>query len=172
MSNKEQTANGVEEVRVGEQEKAPELVKGKEKEEVLVEKKPKLSQFADIFITESDTFNITVKYYKKDDQIVVSGIDENFDNKKDSKSFSMALKYPSQGDVTRITGHLSGTGDSIEDIDLREFLNLEFSRVICLMRSWTIDEDLNNSNLMKLHPKIIKSIISQVRSIIGMDGLI
>ena len=58
----------------------------KDKEDVLKEdenKKPekpkiKLSKFADIFVTESDTFDILVKYYKKDGDLIVCEVDDAF----------------------------------------------------------------------------------------------
>ena len=131
------------------------------------------STFSDIFVTESDTFEIKVQYYKQDDVILVADVDDSFDSKKDCKEFSITFKYPDQGDSSKIAGRVARMGSGgLEDLDVREFLNLEFARVLCLIRSWTIDQDLTNQNILKLHPKIVKAIITQVREKLGMDGII
>ena len=130
------------------------------------------SEFDDIFVTESDTFDITIKYYKKDDILLVEDVDEAFDSKVPCKQFNLTFKYPDQGDSTKITAQAIKFGNSLEELDVREFLNLEFTRVLCLVRKWTLDQDLTNQNILKLHPKIVKAIISLVRDKIGTDGII
>jgi len=152
--------------------KAKEEMKAKESSK----KKIKLSTFSDIFITESDTFDIEVSYYKDGDEMLVSDVDDRFDSKRDDlNSFVITLKYPDQGDYSAISaqaqvGQVNSNG--LENLDIRDYLTLEFARVLCLMRKWTIDVDLSHSRMVKLHPKIVKSIINQVRNKIGTDGII
>jgi len=155
-------------------------IKPKEKLEVKAEvpeaktseKEIKLSKFSDIFITDSDTFDITVKYYKKDDQLIVSEVDDDFDEKTPYGSFVATFKYPDQGDSGRIGNKSLAFKGGIEELDVREFLGLEFSRVLCLIRKWTIDKNLTNQSILSMHPKIVKSLINQVRIKIGTDGII
>jgi len=158
-------------VELEEAEKKPE---GLEKPEEIEEKKDKikLSEFSDIFVTESDTFDVVVRYYKKEDVLIVSDVDDDFDDKVSCSSFTATFKYPDQGDAGRIGTQSLSLKGGLEELDVREFLGLEFSRVLCLIRKWTIDQDLTNSAILKLHPKIVKSLINQVRIKIGTDGII
>ena len=156
-----------------------ELVKGGgnegTKDEVKKEK-VKLSKFSDIFITEKDTFDVVVKYYKDEDTLMVSEVDDAFDSDKECFEFSATFKYPDQGDATTISAQASSfsgrINGSLDNLDIREFMGLEFGRLVTLIRKWDVDKDLNNQNIMNLHPKIVKSLIAQVRSKIGMDGII
>jgi len=163
-------------VEVAEVETKPEVkieeVQPEVKEEVK-EIKPeiKLSKFADIFVTEENTFDVTVRYYKEKEDLIVEGVSDSFDNKVDSIQFSATLKYPSQGDYAIIYSNIDNMSPG-EEMGVREFLKIEFSRLACLLRSWTIDEKVSNIALMKMHPAIIKSMIGQIRDKIGMDGII
>ena len=152
----------------------PESPAGNESPEEKAEEKPdiKLSKFADIFVTESDTFDIAVKYYKKEDRLIVVAVDDEFDENVECTEFEVIFKYPDQGDTSKISSQVSRLGSNPEELDVREFMGLEFARILCLIRSWTIDSDMTNQSLMKLHPKIVKSLINQVRDKIGMDGII
>jgi len=156
-------------------EKADKAKKETDKKETKKEK-VKLSIFSDIFITESDTFDIEVSYYKDGEELIVSEVDDRFDPKReDLNSFVITLKYPDQGDYSAISaqakvGYVNSNG--LENLDIRDYLTLEFSRILCLMRKWNIDVDLSHAKLVKLHPKIVKSIINQVRTKIGTDGII
>jgi len=155
-------------------------IKPKEKLEVKAEvpeaktseKEIKLSKFSDIFITEKDTFDIVVKYYKKDGVLYVKEVDDEFDDKEPCIDFSITFKYPDQGDTARITTGANRISADIENIDVRDLINLEFSRVLCLIRKWVLDKKLTNENILQLHPKIIKAIVVQIRDLIGMDGII
>lgn len=139
------------------------------------EEKPKikLSKFADIFITESDTFDIKIQYYKQDGNVIVSGIDDIFDIKNECSEFTATFKYPDQGDYTSISNtaklKTNGVGDNV---DVMDFLALEFTRILCLIRKWTIDQPLTNDVIMKMHPKIVKALINKIRDKIGTDGII
>jgi hypothetical protein len=55
--------------------------------------------YDDIFVSEKDTFKVTVQYYKAGKEVVVESVDESFDNKREGiKSFEITFKYPSQRD--------------------------------------------------------------------------
>lgn len=146
--------------------------KTEEPEVKTLEKEIKLSKFSDIFITEKDTFDIVVKYYKKDGVLYVKEVDDEFDDKEPCIDFSITFKYPDQGDTARITTGANRISADIENIDVRDLINLEFSRVLCLIRKWVLDKKLTNENILQLHPKIIKAIVVQIRDLIGMDGII
>jgi hypothetical protein len=131
------------------------------------------NEHGDIFITEDNTFDVTVKYYKENNNVFVEGVDDAFDITKKSKQFTVTIKYPSQSDVSIIYKQSSALkSGALEDIDIRDILGLEFSRFLCLMRKWTLSDKLDLSTIMKLNPKIVKSIVMQVRVILGMDGII
>jgi len=168
-------------VNIQDAKDAPEEVKDAPKEEVVEKKpeekkKPKLSKFADIFVTEQDTFDITVQYYKEAEDLIVCEVDDAFSESHECIEFVVTFKYPNQGDATLIGSTASSMagnlGTSLESLDIRDFLSLELARVLTLVRKWTIDKDLTNQSFLNLHPKVVKSIITQVRNKIGMDGII
>ena len=149
---------------------APTKVENKNEKKVDVISSKELD-FSDIFVTEKDTFDVNVKFYKKDDILMVSSVDDAFDEKQISKEFSVSFKYPDHGDSTRIIGQTSKLSVSTENIDMRELVALEFSRLLCLIRKWSLDKELNNKNILSMHPKIIKSLVVGLRNKIGMDGI-
>ena len=119
--------------------------------------------YADIFVDETDTFDVSVRYYKTSDGIIlVDNLDDDFDKKLASKEFTVTFKYPNQADVGRISTQASKITANIEDLDVRDFLSLEFARLICLIRGWGIEREISNQNIMQLHPKIVKGIIVNV----------
>jgi len=129
--------------------------------------------YDDIFVTEKDTFDVAVKYYKDGKNILVEGVDDNFSKDKKAKQFTMTIKYPSQADVAMIYRQgVTLKASSAENVDIRDILGLEVARLLCLMRKWTISDKLELTTVMNMHPKIIKAIISKVREILGMDGII
>lgn len=129
--------------------------------------------FSDIFITEKDVFDISVEYYKKDENLYVEGIDENFDKNSKTKKLSITFKYPNQGDIGLINIQSHNTKSSMDgDMSVRDFLALEFHRFNVLIRKWSLNKEINNSNVLSVHPKIIKSFLSKIREKIGMDGII
>jgi hypothetical protein len=84
----------------------------------------------------------------------------------------MTFKYPNQSDCAKIGAGGSLNTTDLEQIDVRDFLNLEFNRLLCLVRKWSLSQKLNNQAIMNLHPKIVKGVIVEIRSKIGMDGII
>lgn len=155
-----------------EQKDQPEVDKPDTETTEKSEKSEKSNEFSDIFVTESDTFKVKVRYYKNDADILVDGVDDDFDPKQSCKEFSVVFKYPDQGDSKKITAQVTKMGNSLEELDVRAFMNLEFARVLCLIRSWDIGHDLITSNIFKLNPKIVKSMTDQVRERLGMSGII
>lgn len=134
-----------------------------------------------LFIGEADTFEIQVYWYKDSSGIVVEGIDKSYskDNKEaEIKKVNVTLKYPSHGDITKIFSYASKTLEknisslAIESMGLREFLQLEFARFVCLVRGWSLGVPVNNENISKINPKIVKAILSKIREKIENEGLI
>ena len=126
---------------------------------------------SDVFITENDTFDIVVKYYRKDGNMFVKNIDDNFDDTvKDIKSIVVTMKYPSQGDSMIIERIKSNDSGDVNDI--KTFLRLEYNRFVVLARKWNLPEKLEEGQILNLHPKIVKGIFHVVREKIGLDGLL
>ena len=153
---------------MGNADKIIDLLQNKEKIEKTED--PEEVSFDDIFITEKNTFAIKILYYKNGDGLVVEGVDDSFLKDKPYKEIGITLKYPNQGDMTRIINNPLKDNKSTE-MDIRDFAMLEFSRFICLVRSWTIKKPLNNESIMTLHPSIVKGIIVKIREILGNDGI-
>jgi hypothetical protein len=127
--------------------------------------------FSEIFITEKDTFDIRVRFYKKDYSLVVEGVDDSFDEKHLHNEFSITFKHPDQGDSAKILSQANKLGTGTENIDVRDLVNLEFSRMMCLIRKWSLEKELSNKNILNMHPKIIKAVIVGLRNKLGMDGI-
>jgi hypothetical protein len=138
-----------------------------------MEDKKEVVEDNDIFVTEADVFDIGVKYYKKDGVVMVKDLDEAFDDKERYKEFSATFKYPDQSDVASIAVYAGKikTDMSNGNIDVRDILNLEFGRLLTLIRKWTLKKEINNTNILAIHPKVIKSMIIKIREKIGMDGI-
>ena len=117
-----------------------------------------------IFINEKDTFDISVEYYEDGKQIIADRSSTEFDSlHKDMKKFTVTFKCPNQRDYFLIKS--SGELNNASDV-----LNLEIVRIGVLIRSWTLDADIE-TKLSELHPKITQSLVLGVRDIIGFDGI-
>jgi len=129
-----------------------------------------------LFVREEDTFDIEVEYYFDGKKVMVKGIDLLFEEAKEGvQKLGCKIKYPSQGDSSLISAQASqmrSSTKSSDELDLRDFIQLEFIRLMVLIRGWDLDEELNNANIMKLHPKIVKSIVEKIREEIDMDSII
>ena len=152
------------------------VVKPEVKPEVKLEVKPEVKQAtadnSDIFITESDIFEVIVRYYKKNGMCIVEGVDSDFDILEKSKEFLVVIKYPSQADSSRISMLLPVIGSGGEEVDVRQFLQAEMTRFLTLVRKWNLNKELNNDNILSMNPKIIKGILAKIRETLGMEGLI
>lgn len=147
-------------------------VKKEEQKPSKEESKEKLdaSYFSDIFITEDDRFDVTVKYYR-DGPVIVVDTDDDFDKTKECKELTVTFKNPSQGDAEMID--ITGGGKNIDTgLNVREVLKLELARVLVLIRGWSINKPISNESVMGLHPRMIKALTIKLRDIIGMDGII
>jgi hypothetical protein len=133
----------------------------------------KNNDFADIFVTEEDTFNVTLKYYKKDNIIYTDGgTDVDFSPKEPCKELVLTLKYPDQADCVTIASASPKMGQEIDKMDIRDFLSMELTRLIILMRKWSIDKKLDQNSIMSMHTKIVKGLLVRIREKIGMEGIV
>ena len=136
-------------------------------EEVKVESN---NDFSDIFVTEEDTFDISLKYYKKDGQIYTdSGADPDYSALEPSKEILLTLKYPDHSDYALISSSVNK--QDVDKMDIRDLLSMELMRIIVLMRKWSVNKELNRDNIMSLNSKIVKGLIVKVREKIGMEGI-
>lgn len=127
--------------------------------------------YDDLFITEKDTFEITIQYHKSLNlkELIVESVDEIFDaRREDIHSFKVKFKYPSQRDQEIITS--SSFAKTLTNMNVMEFIQLELVRINTLIRSWTINKDL--VTIVEMDPKIIKAICIKVREELGMRGIV
>ena len=139
------------------------------------ENEVKKDVISDVFISEDDVFNITILYYKKDYSFYVKNIDEDFDDKtKDIKSINLTLKYPSQGDYLTVESIRSRTTQNENEnaINVNDILRMEYNRLLVLIRKWSLSEKVEEAQILKLHPKIVKAIFFEIREKIGLDGIV
>ena len=139
------------------------------------EEVPEISSKDDevIFVEEEDTFDIKVNCYKKDNKLYVEDIDDEFDAEyEDIKVITMTLKYPSQADCDLISIHTRGIFDSSGEVSIREINRVEVIRMLTLARSWNSKRKMDNDNLLKLNPKIVKGICLKIQDEIQMSGIV
>ena len=149
--------------------------------------KPKTK--SSIFVTESDTFDISIKWYIREGQILVEDADDDFDSNylgniidkenggkiRYDETFNgineiiVTFKYPSQGDYELIMN--STIYKSPEEIKVSDILQMELARVMTLIRKWNLEEDISLT-LNQVDPSIMKAMISKVRDHIGMKGIL
>ena len=127
--------------------------------------------YDDIFITEDNKFTISLEYYNNSGNIVVEGNDD-FDKTRKSKKIEIVFKRHSQGDVTAISNNpIRSSVKDIEHLSVNDFLLLEISRFMCLIRSWNLPKKLSSETIMAIDPKIIKGVLAKVRDVIGTEGI-
>lgn len=131
----------------------------------------KVDSCEDIFVTESDLFDISLKYYKKDNIFFVEGIDDNFDPKEPCKEIKMSLKYPDQDDCNRIALSSSKLDANLDRVDIRDYLKMELARLMVLIRKWSLNKEISTATIINISPKIMKGIFAKVRTVIGTDGI-
>ena len=154
------------------EEKAEE--KTEEKAEEKTEEKTEGSKKRSIFVTEDDLFDVVIRYYFDDiDNLIIDGIDDVFDNNRtDIQEDTFTFKRASQGDTSLISSRMGEGPSDSEEFAWKRFLEMEFIRVLVLIRKWTLPKPLDNENVLALHPQIVKGVINGVREKIGTDGLI
>ena len=123
---------------------------------------------SDIFVTENDTFDITVRYYNNNDELIVENIDDSFDDTFVTvKSFKVTFKYPSFSDYQAIQSSISLKAN--QDLTLKDLNSLQDVRIAMLFRSWTINSNITNIKDMNI--KLVKAIRHLVSEKISMDGI-
>jgi len=169
----------VEDVKQIDKEVKEEKEKIEVKEEKEVKDQPEkdkekvIKEIISPFVTEDDLFNVTVQYYRDGKKMVVQNVDDDFNKTKDCAFIELKIKYPSQGDCDIIAEQGKVNSDIVLDqLNIREFMKLEFVRFLCLVRKWSLDLELNNTNIMTLHPSIIRAILYDVREELAMDGIL
>jgi len=157
----------------GAEEKKP--VSDKVAEEKVAKVDVKKLVFADIFITENDTFEIKLPYYRKGEALLVEAVDEEYAASMGDitpTEISVTLKYPSQGDATTIINFATLSGvKKPEEVSLLDFTKLELARFTCLIRKWSLGKEITQENVMALHPKIIKGMLIKIREKILFEGI-
>lgn len=121
-----------------------------------------------IFIKESDTFDIKIRWYKINNMVFTDDSDE-FEDKLDGiNEFTVTFKYPSQGDYEIIMGSVSYK--SLDEMKLPDLIKMELTRLVTLIRKWSLKQDINR--MAQLDPVIIKSMLNKVREELGMRGIL
>jgi hypothetical protein len=162
----EDTAEKVEEPKVEEPKVEEPKAEEPKAEEPKAEGKAK-GKNDDIFITESDRFDILMKYYIEENEPIISGFDDDYDDAKEAQEFTITFKRPSQRDVELIMAT-----KAIEDFNeatLVDFIEVENIRMMTLIRSWSLDRPLED--LSNIHPKIVKAIRTKISEQIGGNGI-
>jgi len=124
-----------------------------------------------VFVTEDDTVNIVVSCYKKDGNLMVKNVDNEYDEKETPKNISVIFKRPSQSDALLISRQASIDTVS-EEVAISNLTIMEYARIMVLIRKWDLAEVINSDNLAKLDPKIIKAMIYGLRDKIALEGII
>jgi len=122
------------------------------------------------FVTDEDVFDIAIEYYKEDKKIMAEGSDK-FDDKKAKSRIVFTMRYPSQADCESIMQQSRTMVDFSKDMDVQSLLRMESVRFLTLIKSWSVDKELNNENIMALHPDIIRHALVKIREEIGVHGL-
>ncbi|MFA7219218.1 MAG: hypothetical protein WC119_01780 [Synergistaceae bacterium] len=124
-----------------------------------------------IFITEKDTFDVKIRWYKIDDIVHVDGNpnDTEFDSQYSGiNEFTVTFKYPSQGDYEVIMN--SAVYRSPDEMNVASIIQLELTRLVTLVRKWSLKQEL--SRMVELDPVIINEILRQVRNVIGVKAIL
>ena len=124
----------------------------------------------DLFITENDTFTITVRWHKDSTgKLKVEKVSDDFDAaNKDINSFTVTFKYPSQGDYEGLMS--TNFYKSPDQMKLSDIVQVEIGRMVNLIRKWSLKQDM--SKMIDLDPDIIKAMVALVREEIGLKGIL
>ena len=124
------------------------------------------------FITNEDTFDVSVNYYRDGKKVIVEDT-EGFDSKKQQSVITFEIRYPSQADCETIMRNCKDIYvENGEKLDVRTFLKVELIRFLTLVKSWNLSQAMNNENVMNLHPDLIRSTLGKIRTEIGTNGII
>jgi len=124
-----------------------------------------------LFITENDRFDVKIKYNEQGAKLLVEDIDDDFVSTDATKEIIMTFKYPSQGDYDLIS-RAYGKAMLTKEFDIKDFMNLELTRMLTLIRKWSLKKPLATDNILQLQPKIVKAAIVGIRKEIKMEGIV
>jgi hypothetical protein len=137
--------------------------------EIKVEAKVLESTEEDIFITEDDTFDVKVRWYKIGSDVFVENSESTFDTSFNNiNEFTVTFKYPSQGDYEMIMN--SPSYRSPDEMKITDIIQMELTRVVTLVRGWSLKANL--SRMVELDPMIVKCLLQSLRDKIGMKGIL
>jgi 3-dehydroquinate dehydratase len=122
------------------------------------------------FVTSEDTFDIAINYYKDNKKTIVEGTD-SFDKKKEKSSIVFTMRYPSQADCEAIMQQSRLILDQNKELNIQNIFRIEAIRFLTLIKSWNMDKELNNENVMSLHPDIVRQALVKIREEITTHGL-
>ena len=139
----------------------------------MIEKEPVVEKTVetndDIFITEKDTFDCAIRYYKDAKGLVVEKVDDEFDVKTENiKTISFTCKYPNQADYQTMLNSpvYKEITENITGIDLAK---LEITRLSLLIRKWSVPQSMDR--LLETDPKIVKAMLISVNEQIGLKAI-
>ena len=123
--------------------------------------------YDDIFVKDTDTFDIDISYYKNNNDIWIKDIDETFDTKHANiKNFTVTFRYPNFSDYKKIQqNNVKQDPNSMFDL-----IGLQYSRLETLFKSWTLKQP--EKEMKNLNPKFLKAIIQKMNDKIGLDGVV
>ena len=125
----------------------------------------KVESMDDIFVTEQNTFECEVEFYRDNDNIIVKNVDDNFDaTHAGIRKITFSCKYPSQGDYEMMLNSPTyrNMQNSFRPIDM---VALELTRLTILIRSWSLPQEF--SRMVELDPKIVRGMTFAVSNKIG-----
>lgn len=139
--------------------------------EIVEKSDNKVETNEDIFISEKDTFDVKIEFYRDENNklVVQTTDDDGYDPvNKTVRSFTATFKYPSQSDLEAIMN--SKVYKSPEKLEVSDIITLELIRIAILIRKWSLNQKINR--ITELDPKIVKGLVNKVRDVIGMDGIV
>ena len=119
----------------------------------------------DIFITEQNTFDCVVEFYRDNEKLLVKNLDEGFDvNHTGIRKIAFTCKHPSQGDYEMMLNSptYKNMQNAFRPIDM---IALELTRLSLLIRSWSLNQDF--SRMVELDPQIIRGMTVAISNHIG-----
>ena len=129
-----------------------------------------LDDDSDLFVTDDDTFDITVRYYIKDNkkhEFIIEGESEEFKDGDHVKSFNITFSYPCLEDLKSI----ADTSQSLAEVSfMNKVIGQEYNHLLILVKSWTLPRD--TAWFAKLDANLINSIVAKVREKIGLSGIL
>jgi len=127
---------------------------------------------ASAFITDEDTFDLKVRYYVRGIKYCVENIDDNFDKEDVTDEFTFVCRIPNQEDVNIISQRVGSSGGGGEMTMFKAFTDMEYIRLVRLLKDWSLDEPCIESSIERMHPGIVKGMIVAVRNKLEMTAIV